>query len=281
LSAQAQAEPGGERRQTLRRAMLVFMLLLFALLWTGGVSLHWLGREEPNEGWFATLFLFVAGFIVLLGARTRRALLALLSVALVGFVVEVVGVRFRVPFGHYSYTDVLQPQLLGVPLALAPAWMTLVAFACDVTARLRLRGWSAAVIAALLTTATDLVIDPLAANQLGYWSWANAGSYYGIPLTNFGGWFVTALVGCLILGPRQQQNFWAGLMGTAVLLFFALIALAANSYMVALIGLALCAARLLLWSARRSKGASNSFRDGAGDRHAEAIVAAAPRREAS
>jgi bisanhydrobacterioruberin hydratase len=245
LSAQAQAA-ARDCRLLLRRAAQALVFALFAVLWAGGVSLHWLGRQEPNEGWFATLFLFAAGLSVLLGARTRREAAALSCVALVGFVVEVIGVRFRVPFGHYAYTDVLQPQLFGVPVALAPAWMTLVAFACDAAKRLRLSGWSAAVIAALLTTATDLVIDPLAANQLGYWAWASEGSYYGIPLTNFAGWFVTALAGCLILGPRQQPNFWAGFMGTAVLLFFALIALAADSRAVALIGFALLAARLLL-----------------------------------
>jgi putative membrane protein len=245
LSAQAQAGIVQDRWRLVRLAALALMVLLFAVLWAGGVSLHWLGRDEPDQGWFATLFLFVAGLIVLLGARDLRAAAALGWVALIGFAVEVAGVRFGVPFGEYAYTGVLQPQLLGVPVALAPAWMTLVAFACDAVGRLRLGLWPAAILAALLTTATDLVIDPLAANQLGYWTWAREGSYYGIPFTNFVGWFVTALIACLVAGPRRQANLWAALVGAAVLLFFALLALAHDSPGVALIGFGLSAARLL------------------------------------
>ncbi len=127
---------------------------------------------------------------------------------------------------------------------MGPAWMVLVAFASDAAGRLRLRGWKAVLFAALLTTATDLVIDPLAANRLGYWRWAEAGSYYGIPLVNFAGWFLTALVACRITGARR--NSWAGLVGAAIMLFFALLALAHTLPYVALVGFALCLTRLWL-----------------------------------
>ncbi|HEX7177687.1 MAG TPA: carotenoid biosynthesis protein [Pyrinomonadaceae bacterium] len=229
-----------------RRATLAAVVPVFILLWVGGVASHWLGRESTDQGWLASLFLLLAGLIVLLGARTRRDALALAAVAVLGFVVEAIGVRSGVPFGQYVYTGALQPQMLGVPVVMGLAWMALVAFASDFTRRLRLSLWPAAAVAALFTTACDLVIDPLAANQFGYWTWAREGIYYGIPFTNFVGWFVTSLFACRIIAPRQRPNFWAGFVGTAILLFFALIALAHSLLPVALIGFALCAARIFL-----------------------------------
>lgn len=227
-----------------RRAALWTTLAVFAVLWCGGVASAWLGVERADAGTLASLFLLTAGLVVLLGERTGRGVLLLASVALLGFAFEAFGVRFGVPFGRYVYTGALQPQLLGVPVVMGPAWMVLVAFASDAAWRLRLGGWKAVLCAALLTTATDLVIDPLAANRLGYWRWAEAGSYYGIPLVNFAGWFLTALVACRITGARP--NPWAAFVGAAIMLFFALLALAHTLPYVALVGFALCLARLLL-----------------------------------
>jgi putative membrane protein len=234
-----------------RRAALWTSLALFAVLWVGGVASHWLGVEREDAGRLASLFLLTAALVVLLGERTRLGAASLACVALLGFASEALGVRFGIPFGRYVYTDALQPQLLGVPFVMGPAWMVLVAFASDATGRLRLGGWKASLFAALLTTATDLVIDPLAANRLGYWKWAEAGSYYGVPLVNFAGWFLTALVACRIMGARPRENFWAGLVGTSIILFFALLALAHSLPYVALVGFALCLARLSI-SRRRS-----------------------------
>lgn len=232
-----------------RRAALWTTLAVFAVLWIGGVASAWLGVEREDAGRLASLFLLTAGVVVLLGERTGRGVLRLACVALLGFAFEAVGVRFGVPFGSYVYTEALQPQLLGVPFVMGPAWMVLVAFASDAAWRLRLRGWKAVLFAALLTTATDLVIDPLAANRLGYWRWEEVGSYYGVPLFNFAGWFLTALVACRITGARE--NSWAGFIGAAILLFFALLALAHSLPYVALVGFALCLTRLLMWRKRQ------------------------------
>ena len=224
-------------------------LLAFAVLWVGGVATHWLGDEQSRvgQGGIASLFLFLAGLIVMLGARSRSSAVALGAVALFGFAVEAAGVHSGVPFGDYSYTGELWPQLFGVPLVMGFAWMSLVAQAREVCAPLRRLPFPVeAAAAALWLTAVDLVIDPLAANALGYWRWSNAGNYYGIPATNFAGWFATALVAYALFGRRLGQNFWARVVGFAIVLFFALLALAHSLLPAAAVGFSLCAAQLLL-----------------------------------
>ena len=246
MSAPSHTGRAARRPPRWRRAALAVLVPAFAVLWVGGVASHWVGSVRADEGWLASAFLLLAGLIVLLGERAPRGAAALAFVALAGFAVEGVGVRTGVPFGRYVYTEVLRPQLLGVPVVMGLAWMSLVAYAAEVAGRLRLPPWPAALAAALWTTAADLVIDPLAANQLGYWTWARAGDYYGIPFTNFVGWFVTGLVACRVVGPDRRPNFWAGFVGTAILLFFALVALAKALLPVALIGFGLSAAGLLV-----------------------------------
>ncbi|MFL6255612.1 MAG: carotenoid biosynthesis protein [Pyrinomonadaceae bacterium] len=247
MSAQTHAPFRPRALHGLRRAALWTSLTVFAVLWVGGVASEWLGVQREDAGRLASVFLLTAALVVLLGESTGRGAASLACVALLGFAVEALGVRFGVPFGRYVYTGALQPQMLGVPFVMGPAWMVLIAFAQDSAGRLRLRAWRANVFAALLTTATDLVIDPLAANRLGYWKWAEAGSYYGVPLSNFAGWFLTALLACRIMGARPRASFWAGLVGVAIILFFALLALAHSLPYVALVGFALC----LLTFARR------------------------------
>ena len=244
----AQTHTGTSRRADTRRRRVVLATLVaaFAVLWVGGVASQWATAAGASAHGLGALFLLLAGLIVLLGADTRRDRTALALVALTGFAVEVLGAHTGFPFGRYAYTQALQPQLFGVPVVMSLAWMALVAYAADLAGRLHLPAWPAAVAAALWTTATDLVIDPLATTRFGYWTWAHGGSYYGIPFVNFVGWFATGLLACRIMGARPRPNFWASFVGTAIVLFFALVALANSLLPVALIGFGLCAAGLFV-----------------------------------
>jgi putative membrane protein len=130
--------------------------------------------------------------------------------------------------------------------------MTLVAYVQQVMLRLKLPVWARAFVAAAWMTAIDLVIDPLAANQLGYWRWVERGAYYGIPASNFAGWFAASLViFALLQGRAWRPNFWHRLAGASIILFFTLIALSFHLWAAALAGLALFASDLLLHAKRR------------------------------
>ena len=53
------------------------------------------------------------------------------------------------------------------------------------------------VIAALALSAWDLSLDPRMV-QDGNWIWHDGGAYFGVPLSNFVGWVVTALLVYLV-----------------------------------------------------------------------------------
>lgn len=231
-----------------RRIALAVLVCAYVVLWVGGVG-HYLfvGAVDAGQQWLASAYLFVAGLIVLLAATSRRVILRLVAVAAFGLVFELCGVRYGLPFGRYVYTGVLQPTIFGVPLVMAFAWMVLVAYLKQILLRLNVSAWLGALIAAVWMTTIDLVIDPLAANQLNYWRWVEAGSYYGIPWSNFAGWFVCSL-SIFVLFRRQEEwppNLWHRLTGASIILFFTLIALSFHLFIAALIGFGLCAAEFL------------------------------------
>jgi len=83
------------------------------------------------------------------------------------------------------------------------------------------------------------VIDPVAAGPLRYWSWVNAGAYYGIPASNFLGWFLVSAVIFIVLraapGP-WADNIWTRRIGLSVIVFFTVIAASLGLWLAALAG---------------------------------------------
>ncbi|HEX8089265.1 MAG TPA: carotenoid biosynthesis protein [Blastocatellia bacterium] len=234
----------------LRKTALMILLAVYALMWVGGVGSHvWFESAPAQTAWAAPAFLLLAGVIVIVTSR-RGELASLLAASLLGFIAEVVGVCRGFLFGDYVYTNTLGPQLFGVPLVMAIAWMVLVAYVRQMLMRFSLPAWVEASIAALWMTAIDLVIDPLAAGALDYWRWGGAGVYYGVPASNFAGWLGVSLlifgtIGVLF-GRGRQSNAYACRIGLSIILFFTAIALAHSLTLVGAIGMSLCAAHLTL-----------------------------------
>lgn len=213
----------------------------YAVLWIGGVFSHiaW-GRAPEGTAWTAPAFLALAAAMTLAAGR-HRLRLALIAVA--GFGVEVLGVHAGVPFGGYEYTEQLGPRFLGVPLVLGCAWLVLVAYVADRVDGLQASKGARVAIGALWLVAFDLVIDPLAANTLGYWRWEQGGAYYGVPFSNFAGWFVTgALLLAVLPGaakPTARTVAWTGL---SIVVFFGLVAAAHGLIIPALVAVTLAGA---------------------------------------
>ena len=128
------------------------------------------------------------------GAAARRARGAGL-VALaggLGFATELVGVATGRPFGHYSYGDGLGRRIGGVPVLAAAAWAMMSRPAWVVAGSIDARPVRRVPLAAAALTAWDVFLDPRMVRD-GYWRWPGGGRYEGMPLSNFVGWFVTAL----------------------------------------------------------------------------------------
>jgi putative membrane protein len=107
------------------------------------------------------------------------------------------------PFGHYHYTDVLGPKLFLVPVLIGPAyfasgylaWVLANVLIGDVRREANTFTVVAVpFVASFLMVMWDLTLDPRASTIQHQWIWEQGGGYFGVPLTNYLGWFFTVYV---------------------------------------------------------------------------------------
>jgi putative membrane protein len=129
-----------------------------------------------------------------------------------GFAVELLGSRTGWPFGTYDYTDVLQPQVLGVPVIIPLAWAMMAYPALVVARRLTANPWLVPVIGAWALASWDLFLDPMMVAER-YWTWTGntveIPGLDGIPATNLIGWAGAAFVMMVLLdrlGHRKADD---------------------------------------------------------------------------
>jgi putative membrane protein len=156
-----------------------------------------------------------------------RTLKTVIIVAVVSYLAELLGSKTGLPFGKYHYTDLLQPQLAGVPLLIPLAWLMMLPPAWAVASiilgknfnheghegaqrkTLRSSSWNVvpfvvkhALISAFAFTAWDLFLDPQMVGW-GFWVWEIPGQYFGIPLVNYLGWIVVSFLITLFANPKD------------------------------------------------------------------------------
>jgi putative membrane protein len=159
----------------------------------------------------------VAAVAWLIGMYGKRGALAGAVVLFLGWLVEHLGETTGFPFGRYSYTDMLQPQVAGVvPVPIMLAWLMVALGAWQLAQIVRSERSSAWWIKALpvvlggtLVLVLDLQIETVATLINPYWVWHDSGPFYGVPVVNFVAWWVVgiamALVLTRLLPPREQQ----------------------------------------------------------------------------
>jgi putative membrane protein len=178
--------------------LIVYVLLTIYNL----VSLY---AGMPYQPFFTPLLTLLAfTFALQHGSQNlgwKRMLLLLVLTFAISLSFECVGVATGKVYGPYHYTDKLGPKFLGlVPLLIPVAWFMMtypsyviankVVPALKSTWRRRL---VVAGVGALVMTAWDLVMDPMMVAG-GHWVWEEPGAYFGIPIQNYLGWWLTTFV---------------------------------------------------------------------------------------
>ncbi len=239
---------------TLRRVTII-LFILFAMLAFTPLILLAFHLPPPT---LLTSLTTLAGFtFALLHSIQRegweRALRLLGLVFGVSLVFESVGVATGLIYGPYHYTDRLGPLFLGlVPYLIPVAWFMMgypSYVIADWLIPSGLKRWQRllgiAAVGGLVMTAWDLVMDPLMVAG-GHWVWDTGGPYFGIPLQNFWGWWLTvfttfALYGWLSgkRGKSPEISFDRLAVGAYLLILFSTVSIlfGSGSGNLALIGL--------------------------------------------
>ena len=143
----------------------------------------------------------------------RRAAAGAGLLTLYAYGIEYVGVHTGWPYGEFVYGVALGPTVAGVPLGLPVFFLPLVANAY-LLCLLLLGGRAASTPVRLgavigLVLLMDVVLDP-GAVALGFWEYpgvpragavavVSGGGFYGVPLSNYGGWVLSAAVAVGVL----------------------------------------------------------------------------------
>lgn len=178
------------------------------------------------------VFLFLAVFLVA-GARDvglRRTLLFSAVVWPIAWVAEFSSTRVGIPFGLFHYTGLTRAQELyiaDVPFFDSLSF-TFLAYAAFCLARGVFAGRAVpfgmkALLAGFLMMMLDVVIDPAAVRGerwfLGHiFYYPEGGVYFGVPLSNFVGWWLVGTVGVTayeacarLMGPSGPGRVRAGI----------------------------------------------------------------------
>jgi uncharacterized membrane protein len=205
------------------KRLTILLLVVFTLLMIYNVLSIPFGFPSPG---FLTSLVTLSGFSFALshaGLRLgwKRALVLLGLVFGVSLAFESIGVATGIVYGPYHYTEKLGPKFLNlVPYLIAIAWFMMMypSFViADWLVSDKLIGWkrflSIAALGGMVMTAWDVVMDPLMVRG-SHWVWEVNGAYFGIPLQNFWGWwltvFTTFAIYFFIIGEKRhviEKNF--------------------------------------------------------------------------
>ena len=134
-----------------------------------------------------TLLLTCLVFLIHSPLADKKFLIAFFSIAFLGFIIEVIGVKTGLVFGKYSYGDGLGFKLLDVPLIISINWAMLIFAGIRIVSSIFANKIVSLVVAALLVTLIDLVIEQVAP-KLDFWQFEG-----GLPgLHNYIGWIGVA-----------------------------------------------------------------------------------------
>ena len=182
------------------RWVLWGLVALYALL---VLVNNWLA---PHSIPTSVLVLVPVAFALIHGAARYGwggVLVFILICLVVSNILENVSILTGFPFGHYHYTDGLGPKLLLVPLLIGPAYIStgylawvignvLVGDVRRGTGRFTL--FATPFIASFAMVAWDVCLDPTLSTILKFWIWQDGGGFFGVPLTNYLGWFLTVYI---------------------------------------------------------------------------------------
>jgi uncharacterized membrane protein len=205
-------------------ALILFSTAAMVTVLAGSTAID--VTSEPAATIMRLSFRFAGPTYVVLGAAAALLFLAdrigtTKAVALAGTAsvlalgAELAGTSLGLPFGDYAYSGLLGYRVLGlVPFPIPLSWFYMLLGSLVIIARLARRDsppspWRWAVGAGLLMVAWDISMDP-AMVKTGHWTWGSgamfrglpnwlesfftADAFYGMPLSNWLGWLLTATV---------------------------------------------------------------------------------------
>ena len=170
-------------KETYKSYFLYFLILVYV---SGSIGF------VMNPAFFSpftpyTLLFTCFVFLIHIPVADKKFLLAFFTIAFLGYIIEVIGVKTGLIFGKYSYGDGLGIKLLEVPLIISINWAMLICAGIRIVSSIFANKITVLAVAALLVTLIDLLIEQVAP-KLDFWQFES-----GLPgIHNYLGWIGVA-----------------------------------------------------------------------------------------
>jgi putative membrane protein len=135
--------------------------------------------------------------------RLRGILVFAAICTLIGNTLENLSIATGFPFGRYEFHDLMAPKLFKVPILLGLAYIGM-AYVSWSLARLIVGNLTAKIngaytivlplVASFIMVAWDLAQDPVWGTILHAWKWHDGGPWFGVPISNYFGWYLTVFL---------------------------------------------------------------------------------------
>ncbi len=169
--------------------------ILITVWYLVGVAGFTIGPLRPVFQFLTPFGLLAATALLLIyhEPRNLKSAIVFATVAIFGFVVELIGVNTGILFGSYEYGPTLGLKIWNTPLTIGLNWLVLVYCVASLLRPIR-DNWYFPLTGALAMVAFDLIMEPVAvATEM--WSWSGG----QIPMKNYIDWFLVSGVLFLII----------------------------------------------------------------------------------
>lgn len=122
-----------------------------------------------------------------------KHIIIFISILLISFFIEVIGVKTGKIFGIYSYGDALGIKILETPILIGFNWLFLTYCSTSFWDNLHLKPIFVIILAPLLMILFDIPLEHVAP-QLNMWSW----NQNKVPITNYLHWYLVAMIFVLL-----------------------------------------------------------------------------------
>ena len=145
---------------------------------------------------------------------TNKDALLFVSVFVIGYTAEFLGVNYQILFGNYSYGRSLGVKLFDVSLIIGCNWLLLALISQALIKKIVVNRWLIIIFSSLLMVLIDLYIEPVAP-LLDFWEFKEN----IVPFSNYRDWFMVALIIQFILSFRNTQvNMFNWSLGYLIIL---------------------------------------------------------------
>lgn len=184
-----------------------------------------IGFLSPWKDLFIALtpFHLLTSIGLLISCQSERNLafwVASLTIAILGFLVELAGIQTGLIFGEYAYDTALGPKIGGTPPMIGVNWLMLILIFGALLSAANIPVLIKSMLGALCMVAIDFLIEPVAM-AYDFWHWEST----TVPTHNYLGWLVASFFLFLIYfqTPFHKNNPLALWLLVMQIVFFGLL----------------------------------------------------------